>query len=107
VFKLIRIRRWGAENVCPKRTIVNLTVSVAKENLFIPRSAFADLGNPRSILLKTDSKKFVLIIYGGDAATSYIGELSFSNTQIISRRVESGENKESAWEETKFSFPDL
>lgn len=69
--------RWGAENECPRQIIKKLIVFVANEKLFIPRSAFADLGNPERYTVITNSKGFDLYIYGGDAATSYIAKLRF------------------------------
>lgn len=99
--------RWGAEDECPRQIIKKLIVFVANEKLFVPRSAFADLGNPERYIVKITSKGFDLYIYGGDAATSYVAKLRFSSNKIKTRKVESGENRESAWEETKFSFPDM
>lgn len=96
--------RWGAEAECPKLAVADVQVFVGKEVLFVPRSAFVDLGSPHHLSVSPTKAGFEIVIQGGDAATSYNARLRFSIGQIWSRRVESGEFPKSAWEETKFSF---
>lgn len=96
--------RWGAEALCPKLAIAALQVSIDNESLFIPRSAFIDLGSPNLVTVEVRKSGFDVIVRGGDAATSYTATLRFRNSEIESRRVESGEFPDSAWEHTRFSF---
>jgi hypothetical protein len=97
--------RWGAEAECPGLAFASLQVRVGDVPIFVPRSAFADLGAPRSVSVNTHRRGFNIVVIGGDAATSYTAKLRFSYLEIKSRRVEGGEFKDSAWEETTFSFP--
>jgi hypothetical protein len=96
--------RWGAEAECPNLSIGGMQVHIASSSIFVPRSAFADLGSPIDITIVNRRKGFDVIIRGGDAATSYIATLQFSNRLIEKRRVESGEFGKLAWENTIFSF---
>ena len=97
--------RWGAENECPKLALISLEVTVGDGSLFVPRSAFADLGTPHSAVLRKHGAEYELTIKGGDAATSYQAQIRFSRSQIRSRTVSSGEFPDSARERTTFSFP--
>jgi len=65
--------RWGVEDTCPKTFISALEVKTGDKPIFIPISAFADLGNPRTVRIEPCKEKncFVVTIVGGDAATSY------------------------------------
>lgn len=96
--------RWGAEAECPRLAVIELEVRVGADNIFVPRSAFADLGSPNRISLMTRKSGFDIVVHGGDAANSYVARLRFSKLEIKSRRVESGEFRDSAWENTTFSF---
>lgn len=97
--------RWGAENECPRLALVKLAVYVGKEKVFLPRSAFADLGLPARIDLKTGPSLLDVVISGGDAATAYTAILKFSRTELKRRKVFGNEFKQTAWEDTSYSFP--
>lgn len=100
---------WGGDDMTsPKRIIKKVTVLRNGQSLFIPLSAYADLGNLRKIsLLKISSRGFRLTISGGDAAGSYDAMLDFKKDAISRRRVVSGEFPKEVWEETTFSFNHL
>lgn len=102
---------WGGdeENLSlPKKIIHSVTVFKNKQKIFIPLSAYSDLGDPNYIELKSLSgKKFQLIITGSDAAGSYKAILEFENNEIWKRKVVSGEFPDDAWEETKYKFNHL
>lgn len=97
--------RWGSEGECPRLAIVGLAVAVDGEDIFVPRSAFADLGSPRSVTLRTRANSFDVIVEGGDAATSYTATLTFTQTALTRRKVFGNEFRQTAWDETKYSFP--
>lgn len=97
--------RWGAENSCPRLAIMAIEVVDKGASIFVPRSAFADLGLPRSATLRKVSTGFELLVQGGDGATSYEATYRFSGSAIKTRRVASGEFPRSAWERTDYSFP--
>ena len=100
---------WGGdETSSPKKIIKTVTVLRSGQTIFIPLSAYADLGNPRKIILqKTSSQNFQLIILGGDAAGSYKAMLDFRKDEIFRRKVISGEFPKEVWEETTYSFNHL
>ena len=100
---------WGGDETFPPKKIIR-AIAVLKngEPIFIPLSAYADLGNPRKISLKKlPSHGFRLIISGGDAAGSYNATLDFNKNEISRRKVVSGEFPKEVWEETTFSFNHL
>jgi hypothetical protein len=98
--------RWGAENTCPKTFISALEIKVGGKSIFVPISAFADLGNPRTVRIEPCKEKncFVVVVVGGDAATSYSVRLEFKNNLLIKRIVRHGEFPKESWEETIYKF---
>ncbi|WP_338525226.1 hypothetical protein NUH87_06175 [Pseudomonas batumici] len=100
---------WGGDETSPpKRIIKTITISRNGQAFFIPLSTYADLANPRNLLLeKLPAHGFRLIINGGDAAGSYSAMLDFKKNEIFRRKVVSGEFPKEAWEETTFAFNHL
>lgn len=102
---------WGGdENSPPKKVIKRIEIirNYRKQKIFIPLSAYADLGNPKSIsLLVLPTSRFRLVIVGGDAAGAYSAILEFKKNEILSRRVISGEFPKEVWEKTVYSFNHL
>jgi len=100
---------WGGDETSPPKKIIKaLTVLRNSQMVFIPLSAYADLGDPRKISLeKLPARGFRLIISGGDAAGSYSAALDFKNNEVSRRKVVSGEFPQDVWEETTFSFNHL
>lgn len=100
---------WGGDDMSPpKKIIKSITVVKNGQMIFIPLSAYSDLGNPRKISLeKRPAHGFRLIINGGDAAGSYSAMLDFKNNEISRRKVVLGEFPKEVWEETTFSFNHL
>lgn len=98
--------RWGAENRCPKTLISAFEVKADDKSIFVPISAFADLGNPRTVRIEPgkDKGNFAVVIVGGDAATSYSARLEFKNNFLAKRLVKHGEFPEESWEETIYKF---
>ncbi len=98
--------RWGAENACPRTIIGSVTIKAFGKSLFVPLSAFADLGNPRTVKIESRKEKesFVVILAGGDAATSYSAMLEFRNNLLSERVVRHGEFPDEAWEKTIYKF---
>lgn len=98
--------RWGAEQSCPTRKIGAVKISFKGRSVFIPYSAFADLGNPATIGLRQDGKgsNYTITIYGGDAGTSYECVLRFKGGVLQEKHVKSGEFPDNAWEKTSYRF---
>jgi hypothetical protein len=81
-----------------------LDVYLGVNRVFVPISAYSDLGNPRSSTIETADKGFQIVVRGGDAATSYKATLVFEGGLLRSRKVVNGEFPDEAWEETIYSF---
>jgi hypothetical protein len=97
--------RWGSEERAPRNWLDRIEIYRGGAKVFVPRSAFSDLGNPRFASIRGVPGGFRVEIQGGDAATSYMAELVFEGDLIARRRVRHGEFPDEAWEETVYSFP--
>lgn len=100
--------RWGGEDaVAPSTLITSIVVQNGEGILFVPLSAYSDLGDPRQISLKPEADGFELAIAGGDAGVAYNAVLVFKKGWLMRRRVVHGEFPEQAWEETQYSYNTL
>jgi hypothetical protein len=101
---------WGADGECPHDAIVQLRILRDGQRVLVPRSAYADLAGLRleEINIVPETGGFVVLIKGGDAATSYTAELHFTVSKAgvaLSRRVvRSGEFHDEAWEATTYTW---
>jgi hypothetical protein len=97
---------WGAENTCPQSVIGALEIKVRGKAVYVPLSAFADLGNPRTVRIEPREGKdrFAVILKGGDAATSYSAILVFQGNLLSERIVRSNEFPNDSWERTIYKF---
>jgi hypothetical protein len=84
---------------------VNLRIVVGARELFIPYSAYADLGDVSSASLKYEDKLFTLTFIGGDASESYIATLRFSSQRILAREIRLGEDSAHISERTIYYQP--
>jgi hypothetical protein len=98
--------RWGSEQVCPRRRVASLDVAFEGRPVFIPYSAFADLGNPTSIQVESSAKStlYSIKIVGGNAGTSYSAVLKFKSGLLLEKMVLHGEFPADAWEKTIYKF---
>ena len=60
--------------------------------VFIPRSAYADLGDISTAHLTMSGNVIVLTIQGGDASESYIAKLRFNKQRVLSRQIYSSDD---------------
>lgn len=97
---------WGIRHDAPKEIIKKLKISYQTTPLYLPKSAYCDLGNPSSIRIEQNSSRFTVIIKGGDAASSYKAILFFDQGQLTEKLVQSGEFPDERWEKTRYSFVD-
>jgi hypothetical protein len=98
--------RWGVEQACPAKIISSITLEFRGKQVFVPYSAFSDLGNPASISVELDptGNKYSIKILGGDAATSYVALLKFKSDVLLEKIVRHGEFPDGAWEKTVYKF---
>lgn len=67
-------------------------VLIDGNEVFIPRSAYADLGDITSAEFATTDNQVTLTIRGGDASESYVAKLLFRKDGLAERRLYSGED---------------
>ena len=69
-----------------------IRLQIGGNDVFIPRSAYADLGDISTAQLTTHADQVTLTIRGGDASESYIAELIFNKDRLLERKLYSGED---------------
>jgi hypothetical protein len=69
-------------------------VLIDGNEVFIPRSAYADLGDITSAEFATTDSLVALTIRGGDASESYVAKLLFGKDGLAERRLYSGEDEQ-------------
>ena len=62
------------------------------DEVFVPRGAYADLGDIFSAELTTRNGLFVLTLHGGDASEAYIAKLEFNKDRVVRRTLYSAED---------------
>jgi hypothetical protein len=83
-----------------------LSILVDGDEVEVPKSAFADLGDIVSVEVSRDGDNFALTIEGGDAAYSYLARLIFDKHRVLERRLYPGEFREHLAEDTRY-YPGL
>jgi hypothetical protein len=96
---------WGGDiDELPQTVILTIDIKLGKEKIYIPLSAYSDLGDPKQVSLVKELHSIKLIIRGSDAGGSYKAILVFENGYIIRRKVMHMEFPDEVWEETVYSF---
>ncbi len=97
---------WGGDvGKIPKSVVTLIEIHVGKESVFIPLSAYADLGDVRLASINSTARGFELQLHGGDTATSYDASLKFSDSYILSKTVTLREFPRQRLERTLYRFP--
>jgi hypothetical protein len=60
--------------------------------VFVPRSAYADLGDISTAQLSVANGRMILAIRGGDASEGYIAKLEFNKERVVMRSLYSAED---------------
>jgi hypothetical protein len=79
-----------------------IALSIEGQEIFVPRSAYADLGDIQSAEFSFTADKLSLIIKGGDASESYVAHLIFDHSRALERQLYSGEDISHALETTYY-----
>lgn len=104
-FLYARGYRWGGDQMKPPKSIIeSINVTVGGEEIYLPLSAYVDLGNPARASVVSTVTGFELIITGGDAGGAYDAKFVFDQRWLLRRRVASREFPSEAWEETVYAF---
>lgn len=97
---------WGGDvGELPKTVITAIRIDYGGEAVFVPVSAFGDLGDVQRASLTPERRGFALRLHGGNTAASYDATLRFDYSYITSRTVRLREFPDQSWEKTTFSFP--
>lgn len=96
--------QWGSEDKKPVKFIQRLKIKINATDIYIPWSTYRDLGNPRHALIQSHGKQIILVLIGGDAATSYTAKILIDNGILYKRIVHHGEFPDETKEETVYSF---
>ena len=97
---------WGGDVGEPPADFVSaIDIRDGSLDMFVPLSAYSDLGDVRRASLSESSHGFVLRLYGGDTATSYEAKLEFKNDFLARRTVSSNEFPDTSREVTRYWFP--
>jgi hypothetical protein len=102
---------WGSaavdesKVVMPKTAIRAIDVRVGDDKLFVPLSAYCDLGDPSQISFEKAECGFKLILMGGRYTPSgYKAELLFDSEHIQRRKVALRVFPDDVWDLTVYSY---
>ena len=96
---------WGVDEGVPASVVTALTIRVGKDTVDVPFTAWADLGEPRSLRLTVGAQGATLILEGGETSTHYVASWVVLNRMLYKRRVEM--SAADVWEETVYSWNTL
>lgn len=98
-------RMWGSDEGSPTtRHVIDLRIVWADSVVWVPLSAYADLGQPQSLEFGKAAKGVCFIVRGGETATGYEASFFVDKGVLVRRRVHDGEFHE-FFEETHYSGP--
>lgn len=98
---------WGGDvGVLPKNFLSEIQVRSHSQTIFVPFSAYSDLGAVHRAFLRRTADGFALYLYGGETGTAYSAELIFAGGFMQSRTVFLNEFPQETREVTKYSFPE-
>ena len=101
---------WGSDFesadsvIMPKEVVSSIDVRIGNEKVFVPLSAYSNLGTPRKVSLVKIGQGFELNIFGSGTSLGYKATLRFNKEHIVSRKVFSRNFPDNRWEETIYSF---
>lgn len=105
-------RPQHVENSCtyskfPCIAVTSIEIEVDGNELFVPRSVFADLSDITDIQLGASGKQMLLTLKGGDASEGYAVKVLFSKDQVVKRRLYSALQEPPVQETTYFKTEQL
>jgi hypothetical protein len=96
---------WGGDvGVLPQEVVSSIEVYDGDQMIFVPLSAYGDLGDVKLASVDSTARGFTLNLHGGATATSYDAKLSFEGGYLTSRSVASREFPQQVREQTSYSF---
>jgi hypothetical protein len=96
---------WGGDvDLLPQQLMVSMEVHDGDQMIFIPLSAYGDLGDVKLATAAQGARGFSLTLHGGAAATEYDAQLRFAGGYLVNRTVTLREFPQ-AGEQTNYSSP--
>jgi len=92
---------WGGSRPVEKR-IEQLRLYRSGKRLFVPRSAFLDLLDPKTVSIQLRGSGCEIIIDGSDAGESYTARIKVVGKNVKERSVRSREFPRLHWEKTLY-----
>jgi hypothetical protein len=97
---------WGGDiDKLPEVVLSSVEIQEGKEPVFVPLSAYSDLGDVKLASLSASRQGFVLNLHGGNTASGYDAILVFRRGYLVSRTVRLREFPEERLDKTTYSFP--
>jgi hypothetical protein len=97
---------WGGDvDQLPQQIVGAVQVSEGSQVVFVPLSAYSDLGDVKSAALNPTEKGFTLELHGGNTASEYDAELKFVAGYLVSRKVALRAFPNQRTERATYAFP--
>lgn len=96
---------WGADGKNPVKSVSGMNLHFKGKEIYVPISAFIDLGEPEILEITRSNNNLIVKIYGGQSSASYKAVLIFDSKHIKQRTVCSAEFPNESCEKTKYLFP--
>jgi hypothetical protein len=97
---------WGGDiDQLPGTFLSSIQIVQNKKSVFIPLSAYSDLGDVKFASLEASQDGFILHLHGGNTATEYDAEINFQHGYLRTRSVALRELPDERREMTSYSFP--
>lgn len=94
---------WGVDDGSPAISVTALTITVGRDTVDIPFTAWADMGYPTDLRLAASDGGGTVVLDGGDTSTHYTASWFIEKGRLQRRRVELGEFASEIWQETTYS----
>lgn len=86
----------------PCALVDRVEIRVNDKSLVVPRSAFCDLADLNTATVLMRDEKYVLHLFGGDGAESFVVEIEFGDSKVSGRTVASATRKDQPLETTTY-----
>ena len=97
---------WGGDvGVLPQSVVSELRIRMDQKLIFVPLSAFGDLGDVMSVSFSSIARGFRVSFHGGNTAASYDATLLFERGVLLRREVRLRELPDERWEKARYGFP--
>ena len=113
---------WGAGGKCPETTLARLFIECSGEEVFVRRSAYADLSNVESVEVSRDAGDghYVVTVRGGKSDAAYIASLdiiSFDGIfgvedvwnvrEVRQRIIVKRDSPDKVWERARYTYGEI